>query len=271
MQLGTPLALPFQIASADFDPAGKFAVVVSTETPAHAYVVQNASNPTVTDLGPVADHSTVLAVNSTGQTAALSAPGQLQFLTGLNGTPSLADAIPTQPLLGPISAALIDDAGQCAILGTSNSGTGALETLCSDGSTQRLLAQPGMLISAIALANQGQDAILADSAGQQVLRLASYAQSGTPVTLATAKDGINAPVGLQVTAQQLLVADSSANAIFVIDLSGKSALQSIPLGSAPARLKLLSDQSVALLTDPASAMFTIFDLQAMQPFFIPTN
>lgn len=271
MQLGTGLNLPFQIVSADFDPAGTLAVVVSNEAPSHLYVIQNLRNPSIVDMGAIADHSSVLAVNSTGQAAVLSAPGQLQFVTGINNSPVLASAIPAQALLGPISAGVLDDAGRCAVLGTEASTVGAIETLCDDGSSSRILTQAGMNVSAIALANQGQDCILADSAGQQILRIANYSQSGGVTTLAATADGINSPVGLQVKGQQAIVADSGASSIFLIDLSGQSPVQTVALGGAPVRLKLLTDRSVAILGDPKLAPFTIFDFQAMQSFFVPTN
>jgi hypothetical protein len=271
MQLGTGISLPFQVTSADFDPKGNFAVVISNETPSHLYLIQNLTNPVTTDMGAVADNSSVLAVNSTGQAAVLSAPGQIQFLTGIATSPVLANAIPTQALLGPISAAVVDDAGQCAVLGTSAGSEGALETLCSDGTSQRIFMQTGMLISAIALSSQGQDAILADSGGQQILRAAGYAQGAAISTLAASRDGINTPVGLQVTGQLAIVADAAASSIFVIDLSGQTPITAVALNGAPARLKLLANRTVALLTDPTIAPFTIFDLQAMQSFFIPTN
>jgi hypothetical protein len=165
----------------------------------------------------------------------------------------------------------LDDAGQCALVGTSADTVGAVETLCSDGTSRRIVSQAGMHISAIALANQGQDAILADSAGQQILRVANYAQSTAVSTLAASSDGINTPVGLQVAGQRAIVADSAASSIFVVDLSGQTSIQAIPLGATPARLKFLADRSVAMLSDPTLAPFTIFDLQAMQAFFIPTN
>lgn len=271
MQLGDAVSLPFHAISADFDPNGNFAVVVSDETPSHVYVIKNLTNPVITDLGTVADNSSVLGVNRTGQTAVLSAPGQFQFLTGLGDSPALANAIPTGSLLGPISAGVVDDAGQCALVGTSADATAALETLCADGSSQRVLTQDGMRITAIALANQGQDAIVADSAGQQVLLIASYASQAGVSVLASSNDGVNAPVGIQVSGQQAIVADSGASAIFVVDLAGQAAVRTIALNGPPARLKLMADKSVALLSDPTSAPFSIFDIQAMQSFFIPTN
>ncbi len=271
MQLGSRVPLPFTVASVEFAPGANLAAVISNETPAHFYVIQNLSNPTINDLGPVADGSIVLAINRTGQTAVLTAQGQLQFVTGLTRLPVLANAIPTRGLLGAISAGAVDDAGKCALLGTAADSTGSLQTFCSDGSSQTLLSQAGLRIAAIGLANSGQDAILADSAGQQILRVAGYTQPGAITALATANDGISTPVAMQVNGERLMVADSAASVLFFIDLSGQAPIQSSQLNSPPSRLKFLADTTVLVLNDASTAPFTVFDLQTMQPFFIPTN
>jgi DNA-binding beta-propeller fold protein YncE len=271
MQLGTAISLPFQAASADFDATGNVAIVISNETPAHLYVVQNLSNPVITDMGAVADNSSILAINSTGKSALLSAPGQLQFLSDIGGSNLLSPGVSTAGLLGAITAGVLNDQGTCALVGTAVDSTAALETLCGDGTSQRFITQAGMRIAAIDLSNGGRDAVIADVAGQQILRAADYANSGNLSVLAATKDGINTPVGLQVSGQSVFVADSAASSIFVIDLSGQTQVRGIALGSAPARFKFLPDRTIALLNDPTVALFTIFDLQAMQSFFIPTN
>ncbi len=271
MQMGTGVNLPFQITSADFSSNANLAIVISNEKPSHLYIIQNLSNPSATDLGAIADHSSVLGLSSSGQAAVIGAPGQLQFLTGINNSPVLSGAVSTQALLGPISTGVLDDAGQCALLGTTADTMGAFESLCSDGTSRRILSQAGMQITAIALSNQGQDAVLADSAGQQILRISGYTGSTGVTTLATAKDGIASPVGLQVNGKQAIIADSAASAIFLLDLSGQTPMQTIVLPGAPAKLKFLADRSVAMLGDPTLTPFSIFDFQAMQSFFIPTN
>jgi hypothetical protein len=271
MQLGDALDLPFHVLSAEFSSQGNVAIAVSNETPRHAYVIQNLGNPVLIDLGNVADSSSVVSVNSTGQAAVLTAPGQLQFLTSLLTVPVLSNAIPTSALLGVPTAGVVDDLGRCAILGTVDDANGALETLCADGSSQRILIQSGLRISAIALTNQGSDAIVADSTGQRVLRISNYATSASVSTLAGAADGITSPVGIQISGPLALIADTSTSSIFAIDLTGQSKTQVFLLTAAPAQLKVLADRSIALLTDPASPQFIIFDLQAMQSFFVPTN
>ena len=267
MQLGPALGLSFNVTSAGFSPAGDYALAVNDQQ--HLYLVQQlATGPVTTDLGAVANNSRVLALNAGGTAAVIYSPdaSELRFVTGLPQSASLSGPLSTASLAGPISAAALDDAGFCAI-----AGTGAIETVCADGSSQRIL-QPGLNVAAIAIVNKGQDLIVADQAGQQVLQVSQYAQSPASSVLASATDGINAPTGIRaVSANEILVADSGASALFCIDPTGQQSKQTIPLNIAPTQLRPLADPSILLLNDAASVPFTILDVSQMQTFFIPAN
>lgn len=277
MQMGSAVNLPFAVVSADFGPDGNSAVVISAEQPAHLYVIRSLdvtrslAKPIAMDLGTVSDGASVLSINASGNAAVILSPGQIQFVTGLANTPALSVAVPASALLGPISAGVLDNAGQCALLGTSLAGVGAVETLCADGTSQRLSTQAGMNISAIALANQGQDLMVADVAGKQILRLSGYAQAPLVTTVATVADGLSNPIGIQVAGDIAIVADAGTPAVFTIDLTGSKAVQVSVLDVPPARLKFLADRNILLLSDPSAALFTIFQLSAMQSYFVPTN
>jgi hypothetical protein len=268
LQLSAPLDLPFAVASAMFGPAGDYAVAIGGQQPAHAFLIQSLSSvPTVTDLGAVADNTRVLAVNAPGSAALLySGDGTaIQFVTGLPLAPVVSGAVSTSALAGPITAAALD-AGSCAIVGT-----GALETLCADGTSQRIVPL-GMNVSDLVLANRGQDIVLADRTAQQIVLVSQYAQSANITVLAGPADGIATPVGLQaVSATQILAADSGASAVFVIDPTGALPIASIDLNVAPTQLRSLADRSILLLNDASALPFTIMDLQTMRTFFIPTN
>ena len=271
MQLGPPLALPFGAASAGFGPAGDYVLAISDQQPAHAVLVQSltAAQPALTDLGPVADGTRVQALNASGSAAFLYAGDgtAVQFLTGLPQAPSLSAPVSTGSLLGPITAAVLDDAGACAI-----AGTGSVAMLCSDGTMQTLLAQTNWNISALVLTNNGRDLIVADRAGKQIVLVNQYRQSANTVVLASSNDGIDTPVGLQTNpAGQVLAADRGASALFIIDSSGRQPIQAVPLGVAPSRLQPLSDSSILLLNDPSALPFTIMDVASLQTFFIPAN
>jgi hypothetical protein len=269
LQLGAPLDLPFRVTSAAFGPAGDYALAISGQQPAHAFLIQSlGSVPSVTDLGAVADGTRVLAVNASGSAALLYAGdgSAIQFVTGLPQAPAVSGIVSTAALAGAITAAALDTAGACAMLGT-----GALETLCADGTSQRILAA-GMTISDVTLTNQGQDVVLADRAAQQIVLVSQYAQSANVSVLAGPADGIDTPVGVQaVSATQILVADSGASAVFVIDPTAAGHITTVNVNVAPTQLRPLADRSILLLNDVSAMPFTIMDLQSMQTFFIPTN
>jgi hypothetical protein len=268
LQLGPAVPLAFGVVSADFGPNGAFAVAISDEQQAHAYLIRNVSSatPDIADLGVVAAGSTVLGLDSSGVAALLSSPGQLQFLTGLPAAPALAAPVAMAP--GDISSAALETGGGCALLGAS---AGVLERYCADGSSAALLTSPGSLFSAIAIVNAGRDVLLADRAAKQVLTVNDYRGQATVSPLAAASDGLVNPCGLVVNGKTAFVADAGAAAVFSIDLSGQQPIASQTLGMAPSRLKALTDSSILLLNDPSGTPFTIFQTDAMRSFFVPTN
>jgi hypothetical protein len=266
LQLGSPLNLPFGVISAAFGPAGDYVLAVNDQQPAHAFLIQSlAGVPTLSDLGVVADNTRILAVNASGSAALLYAGDgtAVQFVTGLPQSAAVSGPVATASLAGPITAAALDAAGACATVGT-----GSLETLCADGTSQQILSATGMNISAIVLANKEQDIIFADQAAKQIVLV----RSSNATVLASASDGIAVPVGLQaVSSTQVLAADSGASAVFAIDPTGAQSLSVINLATAPTQLRPLADRSIVLLTNASAMPFTVMDLQSMQTFFIPTN
>jgi hypothetical protein len=269
MQLGAPLSPGFNVTSAEFGPAGDFALAMDDRTPAHLYLVQQlSSTPAASDLGALANDARVLAINSSGSAGMVysASTSQIWFATGLPQQPVLSAPISTANLAGPITAAALDDAGACAI-----AGTGALETICSDGTSRRIL-ETGLNVASIALSLNGQDAIVADQAATQVLFIPNYAQSSASTVIAAASDGLNTPAAVRaISATRILVADNAASKLFSIDTSGAQTVQSIDLNIAPTQLRPLADRGILLLNDAATLPFTIMDLSQMQTFFIPAN
>ncbi len=269
MRLGSALDLPFGVMSAVFGPAGDYALVTTDEQPPHAWLVQNpATAPNPVDLGAVTAKTRAVAVNAPGTAALLASPdtGTIQFASGLPQAPALSAAVSTGTLAGPVSAAALDDAGLCAVLGT-----GALETLCADGTSTRILPV-GMTISALVVANKGQDLFFTDSAAQQAVMVRNYGQSQTPQVLAQASDGLLSPLAIQfINASQVLVADAGASTVFAIDPGGNQAMQTVALDAVPSQLLPLTDRTILLLNDVSALPFTIMDVQSMQTFFIPAN
>lgn len=269
MQLGAAVSTGFNATSAEFSPTGDFGIAIDDQQPAHLRLVtQLSSTPGTSDLGALANDAKILAMNSKGAAAVVysAATSQVWFVTGLPQQPAVSAPVSTANLAGAITAAALDDAGACAI-----AGTGALETLCSDGSSQRIVPS-GLTVASVALAPNGQDAIFADQAAKQVVLVAQYAQSPAMSVLASTNDGLSGPAAVRaISATQILAADNAASALFSIDPTGAQPVQTIQLNIAPTQLRPLNDRSILLLNDASSLPFTIMDLSQMQTFFIPAN
>lgn len=269
LQLGAPLDLQFGVVSAAFGPSGDYALAIGVQQPPHAFLIQSLSGtPNVTDLGVVADGTRALAVNASGSAAVLYAGDNsaIRFVTGLPQLPVLSPSVSTSALAGPIAAAALDAAGGCAILGT-----GALETLCADGTSQRILPA-GLNVSDLMLANKEQDLIFADPTAHQIVLVTQYAQAAIVSVLAGSADGIDTPLGLQsFSSTRILAADSGAAKVFIIDPTGVAPLTSLDTNIAPTQLRSLADHSILLLNDASAMPFTVLDVQSMKTFFIPTT
>jgi len=270
LRLADAVALPFGVLSAGFAADGDSALAITDGQPGHLVAIRSlASVAVVNDLGAVAEGTVVLALNAKGTAGIVyGAPAlELRFVTRLPQTPTVSDPVSTAVLAGAITAAVLDEAGACAVLGT-----GSVETLCSDGSSVRVLQQTNLFVGAISFANKEKDLWLADQNAKQVLQVVQYTQQPNAAVAATAGDGITKPVGLQITAAgQVLVADAGAQALFAIDPAGAHAIQRTDLNIAPAQLQPLADRSLLLLNDLSMLPFTLYDTSAMRTYFIPAN
>lgn len=270
LRLADPVALPFSISAAEFSSGGDLAVVLTTDQPQHLAVVSllGSSAPAIADLGELSDGTRILALNAKGTAAIIYSAllQQLRFVSALNGNPVLSSPISTAALAGSVSAGVLDEAGSCAVLGT-----GSVETLCSDGASRRVLPEAAFNVTAMVFLNGNRDLWVADAAGKQVLRVSNYAQQAVPTVFASEADGVQRPVALAISPNgQVLVADSGAAAIFVID-SAAPPVKTISLDVIPSQLRPLTDRSLLLLNDLSALPFTLFATEAMRTYFVPAN
>jgi hypothetical protein len=270
LRLADAVTLPFGLTSAEFSPSADRALVLTADTPAHVVVLKSLHEaaPVIADLGEVAAGTRILGVNAKGTAALLYAPTQneLRFLSGLDRDPVLSSPVSTASLAGGITAGILDDAGQCAVLGT-----GVIETLCADGSTSRVLSDTTFLVTALAFANSGRDLVIADAAGKQIVRINSYAQVPAVTVLASASNGLARPIALAVLSSgQILVADADSQTILAIDPS-TGAVLTTQLDIVPTQLRPLADRSLLLLNDLSALPFTLLATEAMRTYFVPAN
>ncbi len=267
-RLADALALPFPILAAEFSATGDAAVAITADLPGHLVVLGalNSGAISIADLGEVAEGTRLLGLNAKGNAATVysAADGQLKFVTGIGKDAVLSSPVSTAALAGPVTAAVLEESGSCAILGT-----GSVEVLCADGSSRRVVTASSLRITALALI--GGDLWLADDSAKQVLRVADYAHSSTAAVFATTADGLQKPIALAITAAgQVLVADSEAQAIFIIDAAAGS-VRTVALDVAPSQLRPLTDRSLLLINDLRALPFTLFATEAMRTYFVPAN
>ena len=273
LRLADAVVLPFGVTAAEFTPSGNRALVLTASTPSRLVVLKALQSiaPEIADLGEVADGTRLLATNAKGNAAIVysAAQNELRFVSGLDREPVLSPPVSTASLAGPITASILDDAGQCAVLGT-----GAVETLCADASSSRVLPDTSLNITALVFANSNRDLVLADAAGKHIIRINGYSQAPAITTLASQSNGLVRPVALAILASgQILVADADAQTIFTID-AVTGLIVSTPLDIAPTQLRPLTDRTLLLLNDlgALSALpFTLFATEAMRTYFVPAN
>lgn len=267
LRLGDPLSLSSGIAAAEFSLTSDSAVALTADQPAHVLVITGLrTSPASKDLGEVAADARLLPINSKGTSAAFhsTADATLRFITSLSNAPSLSAPILTSNLAGPITAGLLDDSGNCALLGT-----GAVETLCADGSSRRIIQSSSLSVTALAFANGGRDLWVADSAAKQILQISGYSDQSLVTIAATESDGLLSPVALtEMSTGQILVADSEAQTVFVI---GNSAVRAFPMSVVPSRLQPLNDRTLVLLNDLTALPFTLLATEEMRTYFVPVN
>ena len=269
MRLADPITLPNGIAAVEFSSTGDFALAISTDQPAHLLAISAMHTaPAVVDLGAISDGSRILGLNQKGTAGLVYSPliQSVLFVSALDQAPAISAPVSTAGLAGPITAGLLEDSGNCAVLGT-----GSIETLCADGSSRRVTQDTGLSVTALALANGSQDLWIADSANKQISRVSGYAQQSSATVFAAQTDGLMRPVALAVTSSgEVLAADADAQAVFTIDPASVS-IQTISLSFVPSQLRPLTDRSLLLLNDLNSLPFTLFASEGMRTYFIPAN
>ena len=270
LRLADAVVLPFAVASAEFTPSGDRALVLTASTPPRLVVLKVLQSvaPEIADLGEVADGARLLTINAKGNAAIVysAAQNELRFVSGLDRETVLSSPVSTAALAGPITAGILDEAGQCAVLGT-----GSVETLCADASSSRVLPSAKLDITTLAFANGGRDLIAADAAGKQIVRINGYAQAPAITVLASQSSGLMRPIALSILASgQILVADADAQMLLAID-PATGTIVSTQLDIAPTQLRPLTDQTLLLLNDLSALPFTLFATEAMRTYFVPAN
>ncbi|HWQ56553.1 MAG TPA: hypothetical protein VN442_22895 [Bryobacteraceae bacterium] len=202
-----------------------------------------------------------------GSSAAVysSKSGRAQILRGLEKAPSAGEPFELSALPGAVSALAI--AGDLVIAGVADAEAGGLYAARA-GETPRLLAKASQP-AAITVA--GRDLYFADRERGQVWQIGEFAGDATPLLFA---EGLEAPVGVQVSGKRLFVANAGNNTLEVFDLDARASSGRIALDAAPATLEDFGGRSLWLLNSAAADGGPLYVLDgAADPavYFVPAG
>ncbi len=206
-------------------------------------------------------------VLSPGGNAALlysRAAGRVQVVRGLPEAPGVDPELDLSSLDGAVSNLAVSDAGDAILIAVSQGQTGFVYVLGSDGRA-RFLSEAGAG-SPVAFFAGRADAVIADVDRNTVFEVRNLA--GTPefFPLAGPVDGVDAPVAIEVSADntRLLIANSGAGTIAWVDLaSGRRG--SVACDCRPTGLHRLAGNAVFRLAELSGEATPIFDGDALEP------
>jgi len=275
--LGQPLALPLQIAAAAFSPSGDFAVVLSASDDRTAHVLQNLGGaPNMIPIeGAITGVDRVFLNMDATAAALLASEGrQLQLVRGLPASPTATPALDLSSITGTITALAIDRTGTNVLIATS-ADHGALY-LSSDGTYPRLIANLGSP-TALALLNGDEDVVVADAAVNQLILLRHFAGTSEAFLLASERDGVSRPAGLQISpdGRKLYIANGATRTLDIWSFELQSIEATLTLDAEPTRLTPFQGSSTFLMNDAGENPLVLLNLSVdgAEPaiYFVPAS
>lgn len=272
--LGGPVALPFSVQRAAI--ARDFALVTGTEE-GRVFLVRGLREPVpeIVPLDGVIPDIAMFSLSPSGASALLysASAGQIQVVSGLPGKPAAASPVDINMLPGGVAAMALNDSGSRAVAGVYDGAGYAVYSVfpANADSGPKLLGRAHDL-SAIALLNDGADAVFADRSTNQVFLVHDIEGSADFSILAGEQDGISAPVALRGVNSELYIADAGSSSLTVVDMVNRGVPASVPLPGAPSRCEALDGGSILVLNEPGSAPLLLLDLtQGRNVFFVPAD
>lgn len=272
--LGAPLDLGFPVARAVFSSAGNFGLVVAAEGDGLYLLDLLEGVPSLTRI-PNAIRPDRLALNVTDTAAVLysSELRRLQVITGLPQNPVAGPLLDLAGLAGSLTALALDSQGREALLALSDGGRGSLVRVSKSGDPRvvALFADP----SAVAMINQDRDALVTDAGTNQLFRIRDFAGEAAVEILASERDGVARPVGVEISAdgRRIFVANAAERgSVLVLDLDTRAVgLRATP-EAPPSRLERLQGRTAFLLNEPGEAPLMVLDnLENPEVYFVPAG
>ena len=252
----------FALASATISPVQGYALALRADDSSVVLVRASGASAAI----PGARPAPALVVFSPAGTAAAlydSGAARVQILTGLPDAAALQSDIDISALAGPVAALAVNDAGTSLLLAAGQAGTVSLYRTGMDGAAPQFLAS-FRSVAALNLSGTGHEALLADSAAGAVYAIRDLPGPGRIETLASARDGLAAPIAVDSdSAGRIFVADQAGN-VTILDRAHGS-VSSLPCGCVPTGLFRLSGTATFRLTEPSGAPMWVLDASGTEP------
>jgi DNA-binding beta-propeller fold protein YncE len=207
----------------------------------------------------------------------------LQVVRGLPANPTAGPVLDLAGLSGALQALALDAAAREAVLALANGGRGSLVRigLPEDGEAGELRGvEPRFLgvfdsPSAVALLRQDRDLLVTDAGSNQLFRIRDFAGEAAMEALASGRDGVAGPVGIEVSAdgRRVFVANAAERgSVLVMDLETLAVeLRATPEG-APNRLDRLHGRNTFLLNEPGESPLMVLDnAENLEVYFVPAG
>jgi hypothetical protein len=262
--VGAPLDLGFQ--ARDVKSSGRDFILATDDSGRPRLVQLRGGAITLRNADEFSEASTAgverTALSSSGFAAALYSESarRVYAFTDLSVAPVLAGSFDVGDV-GSITALAISDDARTVLVGLSAGDKAAAVFLLQVGRRARFLATVGRA-SAIAFFKGSDRAVIADETENRIFAFTE----GALVEVATAADGISAPIGVAVSRdnQRIFVANSRPGSITIIGLEGIRQ-QSLPCDCFLSGLHATSSDSVFRLTDFSGRPVLILDASGASP------
>jgi DNA-binding beta-propeller fold protein YncE len=276
--LGAPLALPFPVSLAVFSSAGEFALVAPAEGEGLFLVGNLGATPSVSRIaGALRPDRMVLNAANTAAVLYQADPRQLQIVSGLGANPAAGRVVDLAGLRGTVAALALDASGGEVLVALRDGERGALVRLPipEEGSPEPRQIGVFAAPAAVALLNQDRDAVLADAGTNQVFLIRDFTGQAEVEALASERDGVMEPVGVEADAdgRRVFVATAAERgSVLVLDLAARTVeVRATPEG-APSRLERLQGRAAFVLNEPGEAPLLVLDaMENPEVYFVPAG
>jgi DNA-binding beta-propeller fold protein YncE len=204
-------------------------------------------------------------------------PRQLQIVSGLGANPAAGRVVDLAGLRGTVAALALDASGGEVLVALRDGERGALVRLPipEEGSPEPRQIGVFAAPAAVALLNQDRDAVLADAGTNQVFLIRDFTGQAEVEALASERDGVMEPVGVEADAdgRRVFVATAAERgSVLVLDLAARTVeVRATPEG-APSRLERLQGRAAFVLNEPGEAPLLVLDaMENPEVYFVPAG